>query len=63
MEIWKDIEGYPNYMVSNMGMVKSLNYNHTGKEKILKGVKMIMVIFKLSYVKKEKLKIFLFIAL
>lgn len=39
MEIWKDIEGYPNYQVSNMGRVKSLNYNRTGKEKILKGIK------------------------
>ena len=35
-EIWKDIEGYPNYMISSMGRVKSLNYNHTGEEKILK---------------------------
>lgn len=35
-EIWKDIEGYPNYMVSSWGRVKSLNYNHTGKERILK---------------------------
>lgn len=35
-EIWKDVEGYPNYQVSNMGRVKSLNYNHTKKEKILK---------------------------
>lgn len=35
-EIWKNIEGYPNYQVSNMGRVKSLNYNHTKKEKILK---------------------------
>lgn len=33
MEIWKTIEGYPNYMVSNLGRVKSLNY---GKEKLLK---------------------------
>lgn len=32
-EIWKDIEGYPNYQVSNMGRVKSLKF---GKEKILK---------------------------
>ena len=23
-EIWKNIEGYPNYMVSNLGRVKSL---------------------------------------
>ena len=35
-EIWKEIEGYPNYQVSNMGRVKSLNYNRTGKEKIMK---------------------------
>lgn len=38
-EIWKNIEGYPNYMVSNMGRVKSLNYNRTGEEKIMKGIK------------------------
>lgn len=24
-EIWRDIKGYPNYMVSNMGRVKSLD--------------------------------------
>ena len=35
-EIWKDIEGYPNYMISSYGRVKSLNYNHTGREEILK---------------------------
>lgn len=35
-EIWKNIEEYPNYMISNLGRVKSLNYNHTGKEEILK---------------------------
>ena len=43
-EVWKDIYFEDNvnkydftrlYMVSNMGNVKSLNYNHTGKEKIL----------------------------
>ena len=35
-EIWKDIEGYEGlYQVSNWGNVKSLNYNHTGKEKLL----------------------------
>ena len=32
-EIWKTIEGYENYMVSNLGRVKSLRF---GKEKILK---------------------------
>lgn len=36
MEIWKTIEGYPDYMISNMGRVKSINYRHTGKEKIMK---------------------------
>lgn len=37
MERWKDIEGYEGkYQVSNYGNVKSLNYNNTGKEKLLK---------------------------
>lgn len=36
MENWKDIPSYEGlYQVSNLGRVKSLNYNHTGKEKIL----------------------------
>lgn len=31
MEIWKDIEGYPNYQVSNFGRLKSLaRYVHCG---------------------------------
>lgn len=33
MEIWKNIEGYTDYMVSNLGRVKSLKF---GKEKLLK---------------------------
>lgn len=37
IEIWKDIKGYEGlYQVSNLGRVKSLNYNHTKKEGILK---------------------------
>ena len=37
MEIWKDIKGYEGlYQVSNLGRIKSLNYNHTKKEKIRK---------------------------
>lgn len=37
MEIWKDVVGYENaYQISNYGNVKSLNYNRTNKEKILK---------------------------
>lgn len=36
MELWKDIEGYEGkYQVSNLGRIKSLNYNNTNKEKIL----------------------------
>lgn len=37
MEVFKNIEGYEGlYQVSNEGNVKSLNYNHTGNERILK---------------------------
>lgn len=37
MEIWKDIKGYKGlYKISNLGNVKSLNYNKTRKEKIKK---------------------------
>ena len=47
MEIWKDIDGYPDYMVSNMGRVKSLERNvvkgkgglYKIEEKILKSIK------------------------
>ena len=36
-EIWRDIKGCEGkYQVSNTGMVKSLNYRRTGKERILK---------------------------
>ena len=39
-EEWRDIEGYEGlYQVSDKGRVKSLNYNHTGKERILKSCK------------------------
>ena len=35
-EIWKDIKGFEGmYQVSNMGNVKSLNYNHTNESKML----------------------------
>lgn len=37
MEEWKEIKGYPNYMVSSLGNMKSLNYRgNTGKEHLLK---------------------------
>jgi len=35
-EIWKHIPNYENYQVSNLGNVKSLNYNRQKKEVILK---------------------------
>lgn len=35
-EIWKSIPDFPNYMVSNLGNVKSLNFGRMNKEKILK---------------------------
>lgn len=36
-EIWKDIDNYEGlYQVSNLGNVKSLNYNHTGNPRLLK---------------------------
>lgn len=39
-EIWRDIKDYEGlYAVSNLGRVKSLNYNRTGKEKPLKPAK------------------------
>lgn len=40
LEVWKDIKDYQGvYQVSNLGRVKSLNYNRTNKEKILIGDK------------------------
>lgn len=39
-EEWRDIENYEGlYQVSNLGRVKSLDYNHTKHEKILKLLK------------------------
>lgn len=40
IEIWRNISGCPGYQVSNKGRVKSLNYNRTGIEKILKSRKL-----------------------
>lgn len=37
IEIWKDVVGYEGlYQVSNLGNVKSLNFNRSGQEKLLK---------------------------
>lgn len=39
VEIWRPVVGYEGlYEVSNMGRVRSLNYNRTGKVKVLKNV-------------------------
>ena len=38
MEKWKEIPWYDNYQVSNLGNIRSLNYNRTGKVKILKNI-------------------------
>ena len=57
-EFWKPINEYPNYMVSNLGRVKSLNYRKTGKEKILTPV---YIAYHDKYVKdivKEFIKLF-----
>lgn len=60
-EVWKDIDEYKGiYMVSNWGNVKSLNYNHTNKERILKPGKdakgyLYVILYKDSKRKKYKI--------
>lgn len=40
MEEWRDIKGYEGlYQVSDLGRVKSLNYNKTGEERLMKPYK------------------------
>ena len=34
-EVWKNIEGYENYQISNFGRVKSLNFKRSGREQLL----------------------------
>lgn len=36
MEEWRIVEEFPKYEVSNCGNIRSLDYNHTGKPKLLK---------------------------
>lgn len=56
MEIWRDIEGYPNYQVSSEGRVKSLKY---GKEKILKNIKNNTGYLSVNLCKEGKIKHYL----
>lgn len=39
MEIWKDIDGYPNYQVSNLGRVRSLDRIITTKKGMVRNLK------------------------
>ena len=56
-EIWRDVEGYEGlYQVSNLGRVKSLNYRRTGKEKILKPIKIKKQYMNVKLCKNGKLK-------
>lgn len=58
IEVWKDIDGYPNYQASNLGRVKSLNYKKTGVEKILKGYKNRNGYLRVNLSKKGKSKLY-----
>ena len=47
METWVDIKGFEGkYQISNQGHVISLNYNNTGKPKLLKIRKITMDLMK-----------------
>lgn len=58
-EVWRDIPNYEGlYQVSTLGNVKSLNYNHTGKEKIMKQSKDKYEYLKIRLCKENKVKNF-----
>ena len=58
-ETWKKINDYDNYMVSNLGKVKSLNFRRTKVEKILKITKHSVGYSAVSLSKNGKLTPFL----
>lgn len=62
-EIWRTTivngEPYENYQVSNFGRILSLNYNHTGKPKLLKYKKEKNGYLRVYLCKNKKSKIFL----
>ena len=39
-EVWLNIKNYPNYEISSLGRVKSLNYKNTKVEKLIKPIKL-----------------------
>lgn len=57
-EIWKKIEGYENYEVSNEGRVRSLNYHRSGEMKVLRLEKTKNGYLQVSLYKDEKPKRF-----
>lgn len=60
IEQWKPIVGYEGlYEVSNLGRVKSLNYNHTGVEKIMRQQKERNGYLRVGLYRDGKHKIFL----
>lgn len=59
MEVWKSIEGYENYQVSNLGNVRNLNYNGTkGNAKPLYPKRTIAEDFGLNYGRMEGARYF-----
>jgi len=55
MEVWKSIEGYEDYEVSNLGRVKSFKVN---KEKIMKGSVNSLGYYRVKLSKNKKKKLF-----
>lgn len=57
MEQWKDIKGFEGrYQVSDLGRIKALNYNRTGKERVLVGKKLKNGYLAVSLCKDGKVK-------
>lgn len=58
-EEWIPIKDYENYMISNLGRVKNLNYKRTGRERMLKLNKDKNGYLIVSLIKNKKRKTFL----
>lgn len=61
IEIWKSLDflGYDDYEISTLGRVKSLNYGNSGKEGLLKPIKLENGYLCITLCKNKKHKIFL----